>query len=230
MKRSNISVIGIFAICIIGFLAVEGTIAYRVDETPKQENHFAFIGEGVLASLAEPSWDEDNAVNLVPGTDIPKDPQIYNTGRVDEWAAIKVTFCYGPDAGANTGKPLSPADLAKVLAAVTINWNTAQWTRFDDSTSLDTSSAAAVSQAFSYNSIILAADAAAVPPVSAGSTIPLFTKVSINVTNTQAQMSELKAMGGFQLFIEGCAVQSEVTDSMTAAAARDSFVFSDTPT
>jgi len=229
MSRRKTVVIAVLAICIILLFTVSGTLAYPIDRTAPLENIFVFSADGLKATLTEPGWNPNNAKNIVPGSIITKNPQINNTGTVDEWTAIKVTFCYGPDAGASKGKPLSPADLAKVLAAVTINWNTVNWIRFDDSTAGDTSTATALSQTFYCNSKIRAADPLAIPAVPAGSTIPLFTTVTIKSTNTETQMADLKTMGGFRIFVEGCAVQSDVAASMTPSAANTAFTFANTP-
>lgn len=227
MKRKKVHVIGLLAICIVALLAVDGTIAYPQDITDPITNHFVAAADGLKAELSEPAWQAAGATNLVPGSDIAKDPQITNTGDIDEWAAIKVTFCYGPEAGTNAGKPLLAADLAKVLAAVTIDWNTTDWSRFDDSLTGDTSQDSALSQTFYYRTPVKAA--ATGPPTPADTTIPLFHKVTIKASNTQAQMVELKTMGGFQIYIEGSVVQYSGIATMDSSTAESVFSFANTP-
>lgn len=229
MKKGVIGIVGILMICIVSLLTVDGTFAIRTSLTEPLVNHFVYNADGLKAEIEEPSWDETKALSIVPGNIVEKDPQINNTGTVDEWSAIKVSFCYGPAAVANAGNLLSAADLSKVLAAITIDWNTGSWTRFEDSTSAITITPTAVSQTFFYQLIIPAADAVAVPSIPAGTTDPLFTKITIKDTNTQAQMAELIAMGGFQIYIEGCVVQSEITALMTVDIAASTFSFIDTP-
>lgn len=227
MKRKKVHVIGLLAICIVALLAVDGTIAYPQDITDPLENHLVATADGLKANLDEPAWKAADAINLVPGSDVAKDPQITNTGDIDEWAAIKVTFCYGPDAGASAGKPLLAADLTKVLAAVTIVWNTTNWSRFDDSLTGDTSLDSALSQTFYYKTPVKAA--ATSPPAAADTTIPLFSKVTINASNTQAQMVELKTMGGFRIYVEGSVVQYAGIATMDSSTAKSVFAFINTP-
>jgi hypothetical protein len=227
MKRKKVHVIGLLALCIVALLAVDGTIAYPQDITDPLANHFVATADGLKAELHEPAWQADKATNLVPGSIIAKDPQITNTGDIDVWAAAKVTFCYGPDAGASAGKPLLAADLAKVLAAVTIDWNTTDWSRFDDSLTGDTSLDSALSQTFYYKTPVKAASTS--PPAPADTTIPLFSKVTIKASNTQAQMVELKTMGGFQIYIEGSVVQYSGIAAMESSTARSVFSFINTP-
>lgn len=216
-------------ICIVSLLAVDGTVAISTSITDPRVNHFVFEADGVQAVITEPGWDPASAVNLVPGRVLTKDPRIKNTGTIDEWSAAKVSFCYGPAAGDSAGNLLSEADLSKVLAAITIDWNTGSWTRFEDSTTAVTIAPDAASQTFYCQSIVKAGDPEALPFVLPGTTDPLFTSVTIKDTNTQAQMSELKEMGGFQIFIEGCVVQSNITDAMTVDIAASTFSFTDTP-
>jgi len=229
MKKGIIGIIGILMICIVSLLTVDGTVAISTSITAPYVNHFVFAADGVQAVITEPGWDPASALNLVPGRVLNKDPRIQNTGTVDEWSAAKVSFCYGPAAGDNAGNLLSESDLAKVLAAITVDWNTGSWTRFEDSTAAVTIAPDAVSQTFYCQSIVKAGDAESLPFVLPGATEPLFTSVTIKDTNTQAQMSELKAMGGFQIFIEGCVVQSNITAAMTVDIAASTFSFADTP-
>ena len=227
MKRKKVHVIGLLAICIVALLAVDGTIAYPQDITDPLANLFVATADGLTAKLDEPAWKASAGINLVPGSVIAKDPRITNTGDIDEWAAIKVTFCYGPEAGANAGKPLLAADLAKVLAAVTIDWNMADWSRFDDSLTGDTSLNYSLSQTFYYKTPVKAASTS--PPASADTTIPLFSKITIKASNTQAQMVELKTMGGFRVYIEGSVVQYSGIAAMDPSAAGSVFSFANTP-
>jgi len=228
MKRKKVHVIGLLAICIVALLAVDGTIAYPMDITDPLANHFVASADGLKAQLDEPEWQAAGATNLVPGSVIAKDPQITNTGGIDEWAAIKVTFCYGPDAVAY-GQPLLAEDLAIVLAAVTIDWNTTDWSRFDDSLTGDgdTSLDSALSQTFYYKTPVKAASTS--PLAAADTTIPLFSKVTIKASNTQAQMVELKTMGGFQIYVEGCVVQYAGIAAMDLSTAKSVFSFVSTP-
>lgn len=228
MRRTRVYILGLAAICIAGLLAVQGTLAFTVARSSTADNHFVFLADGLNAVLTETAWKESNAEYIVPGSEIAKNPQIKNTCGADEWSAIKVTFCYGPEASGIRipGEPMTESDLAKVLDAVTINWNTSDWIRFDDSAAGDSSLPTAVSQTFFYNSKL---KAASFPAVSASTTRALFTFVSVNEDNTQAQMMELKNMGGFQIYIEGCVIQSEVSASMTPAEANASFTFDSTP-
>lgn len=85
-KKSVVSMV--VALSLTATVMVGATLAYLTDKTETLTNTFT-IGK-VSIDLEELSWDPDKADKLVPGTDIPKDPKVTNTGRNAAWVAVTV--------------------------------------------------------------------------------------------------------------------------------------------
>lgn len=123
---------------------IGGTLAYLNIVTNTRTNVFTFAG--ISAELLEPKWDAqtgteadangdtipDKAVNMLPGHDVDKDPQIHNTSSIDEYVAIRVTFQNGG------GDTLTQAQMDVLMSIITIRsgstgsytngFNTTDWT------------------------------------------------------------------------------------------------------
>lgn len=155
----------------------------------------------------QPVYGDEQAMNMIPGSVASKNPVITNTGVTDEWVAAKITFVYAAGT-ADAGKPLSVTDMAKVTEAVEIDYKIGtgdDWERIN-STSED------ISQIFYYKKI-LAKDAGTTDDgVHGGFTTPIFTTVKVKSGATNAQIKALEEMGGFAIWIEGFAVQSDVAE------------------
>lgn len=89
MKRTRTVIL---AICLIAVLSIGATWAYLNKVTNEETNVFTFLGEGLNAILTEPNWVPSKALNLTPGAIVPKDPLVTNTGLVDEYVGLKLTF------------------------------------------------------------------------------------------------------------------------------------------
>ena len=82
MKKKQLAV-GMAACTLIGAMTIGGTMAYLTDHE-ETENVFT-IGK-VQVDLTEPDWpgNESNEVHsLIPNQEIPKNPQVTNTGDTD---------------------------------------------------------------------------------------------------------------------------------------------------
>lgn len=178
---------------------------------------------------AEGTYGDEQAQNMIPGQSAQKNPIITNTGETaDVWVAAKITFVYG-EGSENEGQPLSLTDMQKVSDAIEIDYKTADdndWARSAATAATD------VSQVFYYKQI-LKKDADAKQGVYGEATSPIFTSVTVKTTADNAQMKALEEMGGFAIWIEGFAVQSDAAadaDAFIAWGEAGNVVFDHTPT
>lgn len=82
-KTTKQMVIGMTACAMVGALAVGGTMAYLTDH---EETENVFTVGKVQVDLTEPDWpgnDSEEVKNLVPNQELPKNPQVTNTGNTD---------------------------------------------------------------------------------------------------------------------------------------------------
>lgn len=187
----------------------------------------------------KPEYGTDLSKDMIPGQKAPKNPKITNTGTMtDEWVAAKITFVYA-ESHPLAGQPMNAADMAKVTDVISIDWNLGtsdnQWERVHGA---ETS----VSQTFYYRSILEKGAEDAAPGVYGEESDPIFTTVTVKSAATSAQLAEIQQMGGFSIYVEGFAVQSDVADSYNAfkawgfgtdtavATDDDNVVFAATPT
>ena len=155
---------------LVAALAVGATLAYLSTRTNIETNTFTFA-ENIRALLTEPNWDPDNGLELVPGAEIPKDPQITNTSNngVDVYASIRLEFVDG------AGVALSATDMTKLMGLISVNWNNANWTI------ADTAMANKTEQIWIYEGKL----------APAFTTTPLFDKVTILDTVTPDELEWL---------------------------------------
>lgn len=191
----------------------------------------------------------DQQSELVPGRYADKDPIITNTGTVtDIWAAAKITFVYanngdnnsatgGKDRSNQQGKPLDADDLKALLKVIEIDFNSelqngAKWERAAGEDGDE------VSQTFYYKEIV-ARHAEGAKFSTYSKTDPLFTKVSVKTTAENDDFKAVNEIGGFVIWIEGFAVQSEVAADYDGSAsdttyfkewAKTGVKFNNTPT
>lgn len=147
----------------------------------------------------------DQSKSMIPGSTASKNPIITNTGnQADSWVAAKITFVYAT--GDNEGKPLNTADMVKVDDIIVVDYNSkksdAKWEEIGDSTGKS-------SKTFFYKET-LTKDSDPTPGVYGEATEPLFTTVSVKPEAKNEQIDALNAMGGFVIYVEGYAVQSDV--------------------
>lgn len=146
------------------------------------------------------TWTSDLGViaaqDMVPGDVAAKNPTITNIGdKSDAWVASKVSIVYA--SGENKGKLLTTLDLGKVLDAISVDYDTTNWGLVVGDTATDNQ------MEFYYKSIVEKGNA----------TEPLFTEVTLSEDTTSEQLQALNEMGGFIIFVEGFAAQSNVADT-----------------
>lgn len=123
MTKKKKGLIAALSVTLAAVVAAGTTLAYLFNKTEEKVNVFTFA-DNVRAELDEPNWDPDAGLNLVPGSQMDKDPQITNTSMnaVDEYAAIKITFQKGD------GATMSDAEAEKLMGLITIDWSN-NWTQ-----------------------------------------------------------------------------------------------------
>lgn len=203
IKRRKIMFAVAVILCML--FGAYGTAAYMSDSR-QAINHLKFIGDkGMDAILSEPSWNPENGLMTVPGTVIPKDPQITNVSEVDidELVAVKCEFVYTSlcqDKG-KVGKVLSEEDMEKVLQVYEIDYNSdisgkKEWVRFEKEKNTDTV------QHFYYTRTLKRN-----MPGQGDCTEPLFTRiVSGKHVDGHSQLA-VREFGGFEIRIVGMALQ-----------------------
>lgn len=146
----------------------------------------------------------EQSKSMIPGSTAGKNPFITNTGnQTDSWVAAKITFVYAT--GDDAGKPLDTVDMAKVNDIIVVDYNDQEW---EEIVALET---ATNSKTFFYKDT-LTQDSNPTPGMYGESTVPLFTTVSVKPEATNEQIDALNEIGGFVIYVEGYAVQSDVAD------------------
>lgn len=72
------------------FAASSGLTNAYLTEHPKALVNLISSGS-VDVELTEPSWQPENALGLVPGSVVPKNPTATNTGKSDAWIFLRVS-------------------------------------------------------------------------------------------------------------------------------------------
>ena len=182
-----------------------GTLAYLGD-TGQVVNQLTFTGEkGLDAVLTEPSWNPKKGLLTIPGSVVPKDPQITNTSELNmnELAAMKCEFVYSqncPDPS-KRGKVLSSQDMEKIVQVYTIDYNSddpakGEWMRFSNQKKTDPV------QYFYYSKVLKRNTAS-----GGESTSPLFTKVLVDKSVNNRRQAWIQEMGGVEIKISGQTLQ-----------------------
>jgi len=211
-RKAKAVITAILGAAVVATTVVGFSLAYLTDQGSKT-NYFTFVNANedntLSADVTEPSYDPDTALNLVPGSVVPKDPQVENTSTsaTDEWTAIQVIFEGLTPDSANPGQSvttvLTPAQVELLMKVITIDWNTADWTADANVTSQYANGAI-----YYYNSTIAPGD----------STNPLFTSVTVNADASNADLAAVASFlsDGLNIRIAGAATQSDQTDQATA--------------
>ncbi|MCH5325408.1 MAG: hypothetical protein J1E39_09340 [Eubacterium sp.] len=173
-----------------------------------------------------PKYGDEEAQNMVPGRVAPKDPFISNIGVTDEWIAAKITFVYA-EGTPNAGQQLSDSDYILLCDIIDIDYDADKasgnsWVRPEGE------SAALKEQIFFYNKIVKGNNELSNTKVS-DKTAPIFTKVTVSKDATTEQIKYFEDLGGFAIWIEGYAVQSEQFDTFDDWYAEGEPVFENTP-
>lgn len=156
-----------------------------------------------------PIYGDEAAQNMIPGSVAAKNPIITNTCDLNEYIAAKITFVYA-EGSQNAGKPLSLTDLSAVMDVISIDYNTTDWERTVGGEN-------SLSQEFSYTAIVKPGD----------STAAIFNSVTVSKDATNEQIKALEDIGGFAIWIEGFAAQSDAIADY--ATFKSEIVFNNTP-
>lgn len=125
----------VLSVLLVAVVLVGATWAYLSTATDPVNNLFSFLGdEGIDAELEEPSWspeldgsDDIGVTKLVPGSKVPKDPLVINSGEIDEYLGLKLTFQTDKDtastAEADKGTDLTANQMALLLSLIEIQYN-----------------------------------------------------------------------------------------------------------
>lgn len=183
------------------------------------------------------TYGDEQSKSMIPGSTAGKNPKITNTGnQTDSWVAAKITFVYSTDGnGHKAGTPLNATDMAVVNDIIDVDYNSnkttdAKWECINTSTD-------GTSKVFYYKET-LAKDTDTTPDVYGEETEPIFTTVSVKEEATNEQIDKLNAIGGFVIYVEGFAAQSDVGikdgaedyDTFKAWGQAGGVVFENTPT
>lgn len=181
------------------------TAAYLTDSR-RLVNHLEFAGEqGLDAVLTEPLWKPENGSLAVPGSVLPKDPQVTNTSRLDmdELVALRVEFVYTENSpeGKEEGELLSREDMERVAEVLMPDYNAdnpekADWVRFSGQKHTD------ASQCFYYRKTLERQ-----MPGEGETTVPLFTCVKLNQEVGNETFQPLQELGGVGIRICGHVIQ-----------------------
>ena len=182
-----------------------GTLAY-MNDSRQAVNLLTFAGEkGLDAILTETSWDPEKGLLTIPGSVIPKNPQVTNTSEINlnELVALKCQFVYTescPDKE-KRGKVLSRQDMEKVLQVYSIDYNSddpekGDWIRFEDQSKKDPV------QCFYYSKVLERN-----LPKKGETTVPLFTNVSVDIGVNNRSQAAVREIGGVEIKISGTILQ-----------------------
>lgn len=162
-------------------------------------------GTGTPPDKADEYGNTTNEM-MVPGQSALKNPIITNTSNdIDEWVAARVSFVYA--SGTNAGKLLSGTDMQAVLDNMTIEWKTAA----SDNWELIKTNDDKTQYTLYYKKILNKRAEDAKDGQYGGVTDPMFTSVKVNDDVTNEGIKKLNAIsGGFDIYIEGFAVQTSV--------------------
>ncbi len=203
----------LLAAVIVVVILSGATWAFLTDVSAEATNVFTYNAEGLDADLYEPEFFPEDGKNLVPGSVVDKDPRVENTGELDEYVAIRLTFRDGK------GTILSPEQRERLRGLITISYNrddtlsdpiVGYYNNHWKLSNHNTAQALADDNGlvYIYTKPYTDEKDGYLPFEGADKTEPIFDLVTINITNTQADQQWLyDDMGGFYIHIEAAAVQ-----------------------
>lgn len=161
-----------------------------------------------------PTYGDEDAQNMIPGQVALKNPIITNTGSItDEWVATKITFVYAEGTD-NAGEKLSLQDMKSVTNAIEISYDADATTGTTWDRATGTSSD--IEQIFYYKNILKKDSNATDVGEYGESTTPIFTQVKVKQDASNEDLKKLEDIGGFAIYIEGFAVQSDIMEDFNA--------------
>lgn len=210
MNKKKLLSIVLSVVLLIG--VVGGTWAYLTTLATPKQNNFTF-GD-INTELLEPNWptedlDEDGvpdaAQDLIPGDNVPKDPQIKNTGAIDEYVAIRISFRKGTT-GTTT---LTQSEMTQLLSIIRIQSGSSPFTNGFNTTDwalVSGYSATEPVQVWYYKAGTGATQGILAPGAT---TSALFNNIYVNAGAGNEDIALLRSWGGFHIYVEGAAIQAD---------------------
>lgn len=176
-KKKKIT--AVLSVIMVAVLVIGATLAYLSNMTNDKENVFTFA-DNVTAELEEPNWDPEDALEVIPGKEVLKDPLLLNTSEnnVDEYVSIKIAFLDGKknlvddekkrDINGNEDEK-GMTDMERLLSLIEIDWSS-MWTLKDGT-------ATSAEQIYVYNEVLAAGE----------KTVPVFYSVTIKNISSEDQ-------------------------------------------
>ncbi|MCL2352970.1 MAG: hypothetical protein FWC55_10605 [Firmicutes bacterium] len=229
----------VLSVALAATLAAGLTLAYLNARTDAAVNHFTFVNgsdkDSMTGGLTETNYDPDQALDLVPGDMVAKNPQVWNTTGIDpasiaanpqdpsqwaeydpaitaevpEWAAAQVI--YEGIGGDGTAFTLTPAQVADVLNVLSLGY-------------ADPSDPSGETVLPGIDSANWAIDSTATNPAANGvkyyyrtaisngeATSPLFTAVTVKPDADNDALAAIAgfAPGGINIRVEGAVSQAD---------------------
>ena len=210
-KKKNSKVVNGLLICLVlAILVIGGTLAYLSSVTETKNNAFTFVDgtDGLSVELTETDWTEGTSgKDLAPGAVVKKNPVLTNNStaaNMDEWVALEVTFTKGDGQTALTSE-----EYTQLMGMITFKNGTNGAANGINTTNWTLDGTAGPVSVYFYNNK-LAKDT---------STEALFTQVVINSDLTNDEIKTLNEWNGFQIQVQGAALQGSAYDTVDAAKA-----------
>lgn len=218
LKKHSL-VIAFLSLALVAVITAGTTMAYYMASAGEKVNHFEFQ-EDIIAKLDEYNWDADEGIRMVPGKELRKDPVITNMCRMDEYVAVKITFQHADKSAA-----LSQIDYDRLISLISVDWNVgageSQWTLV--------SGEGTPEQVYVYNQLLSPGEVSeptlhsvrihtnedADKPMTE---VDLRWLQGIRYENGQAVPDE-NSLGGFNILVEGAAIQADSLSSPEGAYA-----------
>ena len=210
-KRSLL--ILLLSLLLVAVISAGTTLAYYTGDAGEKTNVLSFH-ENIIARLDENNWNAEQGLTMVPGKELRKDPVITNLGELDEYVAIRLTFQRSDQAAT-----LTQSEYERLLSLITVNWNVgdgaSQWTRI--------SGEGTPEQIFVYNQSLSPGEIT--DPLL--HTVRIHTKADADKPMTEADLrwlqgvkiengqpvADASALGGFNIRVEGAAIQADALSS-----------------
>lgn len=214
------------AIVLVLILAIGGILAYFTDV---QTKHNKFKTGMVDIEVDEPNWpgnpdnpgDPEKEVPVVPGQEIPKDPQVINKGDGQVYAFVEVTIpVRNIKVGtATTAQPTQLFELRHITNATTTPPTTDEginsgWTLIKTEPSTLTAETTSVKYVYAYGTSTTLTPLAS-PTVSEGTTTyakttPVFDTVKfVDVAETEYNTNSQIQGQSFEVQVKGYGIQTE---------------------
>ncbi len=184
----------ILIICLMGSVLVPETLAYFTYKSNTPIKNTYTLSQGISVEIDEGNWNENNAINILPGSVVAKEPALKNTSNGDMavYGAIRITYVKG------TGQAISLSEYESYIKAddnfTLIGTDDAIW-------EADDKNQTSASKIFYYRK-----DGGKIAPNAI--TEPLFRAVGLNPDISADDVKVYNDWHGINIRVEGAAVQS----------------------